>query len=110
MIQPVPKPNHSRRVPKRSARNSFSKSTRNAIYERDNGQCQMCGGIGTEIHHVVFRSQGGRGVETNGLTLCRSCHRRVHDDVELAEYWVDVFADKYGPNFYKDRYDLEREI
>lgn len=103
----VPKPNHKRRVPKRSARNSFPSYVRKKIYERDGGRCQQCGGIGTEIHHVVFRSQGGRGVETNGLTLCTPCHRRVHDNAALADYWIDVFADRYGPNFYKDKYDLE---
>lgn len=110
MTKPVPKPQHKRRAPKRSARNSFSKTTRQKIYERDDGKCQMCGGVGTEIHHVVFRSQGGRGVFTNGLTLCQPCHRKVHDDADLANYWVDVFADRYGSNFYKDKYDLGREL
>lgn len=105
----VPKPQHKRRVPKQSSRNTFPKSVRKAIYERDNGKCQVCGGIGTEIHHVMFRSRGGRGVETNGLTLCHTCHSKIHQDNELAEYWINVFADRYGPNFFRDEYDLERK-
>lgn len=102
----VPKPEHNRRVPKRSARNNFSKSVRQAVYERDNGICQMCKGKGTEIHHVFFKSRGGRGVITNGLTLCQPCHRKVHMSGELTDYWIDVFVDRYGPRFYKDDYDV----
>src|SRR5690606_19113769 len=105
----VPKPQHKRRVPKQSNRNAFPKSVRKAIYERDNGKCQICGGIGTEIHHCVPRGRQGRGVYTNGLLLCSPCHRRIHADNELLEYWINVFADRYGPNFFRDEYDLERK-
>lgn len=106
MFNPIPKPVHRRRVPKRGERGKFDAKTRQKIWERDNGLCQMCFSPGTEIHHVKFRSQGGRGVFTNGLTLCQSCHRKVHDDRELAEYWISVFVDRYGADFYKDEYDV----
>lgn len=103
---PVPKPQHNRRAPKQSSRNNFNKSVRDAVYERDNGLCQMCMSKGTEIHHVVFKSRGGRGVATNGLTLCQHCHRKVHMNAELTDYWIEVYADRYGPGFWKDEYDL----
>ena len=106
MFNPVPKPSFKRRVPKRSDRGKFDEKTRERIIERDQGLCQMCFSPGAEIHHVKFRSQGGRGVYTNGLTLCQSCHRKVHDDRELAEYWINVFVDRYGADFYKDEYDV----
>ena len=105
MARPVPKPVHKRRVPKRVNRGKFSKAVRDKVYERDQGRCRMCGRLGTELHHVVFRSQGGRGVFTNALTLCSKHHREVHDNAELADYWVHIFTDWYGQGFWKDEYD-----
>lgn len=101
----VPKPKHARRVPKQSKRNEFNNKVRKEILERDNGQCQMCLGKGEEIHHIFLKSRGGRGVFTNGLTLCHNCHRRVHDDNGLIDYWIDVFTDRYGHGFWMDEYD-----
>lgn len=101
----VPKPNHGRRVPKRSQRNNFPKSVRREAYERDGRRCQQCGGVGTEIHHCMPKGRGGRGVLTNALTLCSPCHRRVHDDNELLDYWINVYTDRYGDGFWKDEWD-----
>ena len=100
-----PKPNHKRSKPKRGERGKFDNKTRQAIWERDQGLCQQCFRKGEEIHHVKYRSQGGSGVFTNGLTLCQSCHRKVHTDADLNDYWINVFVDRYGPSFYKDEYD-----
>lgn len=105
IINPVPKPSFKRRVPKRAKRNEFSTKVRKQILERDNYHCQMCKGRGEEIHHVFLKSRGGRGVFTNGLTLCGSCHRKVHNDNELIDYWIDVFTDRYGYGFWMDEYD-----
>jgi len=104
-LSPVPKPVHRRRVPKQAKRNEFSKKVRDQIIERDQGKCRNCGGIGTEIHHVVFRSQGGRGVFTNGLLVCHHCHRRIHDHKILANKWKFLFEQEYGPDYYKDKWD-----
>lgn len=106
-FNPVPKPNHDRRAPKQSVRNEFKPSVRKQIYERDNGICRECGRRGEEIHHVVFRSRGGRGVFTNGLTLCNSCHRRIHLNNDLANKWIERFKRRYGNDFYKDEWDKE---
>ena len=104
----VPKPSHKRRVPKQSKRNEFSSKVRKEILNRDNGQCQMCLGKGEEIHHVFLKSRGGRGVFTNGLSLCHKCHRNVHNDNGLIDYWIDVFTDRYGHGFWMDEYDKVR--
>lgn len=101
----IPKPIHKRRVPKKGNRGNFSRSVRNQVYERDNGQCRQCGAKGEEIHHVYFKSRGGRGVFTNGLTLCHSCHRKVHMSAENTQYWIDRFTEEYGEDFYKDEWD-----
>jgi 5-methylcytosine-specific restriction endonuclease McrA len=56
-------------------------ATRSAVLERDLFQCQVCGTGGEnrlQIHHVVFRSQGGTHAASNLVTLCFRCHRLVH--------------------------------
>lgn len=102
---PVPKPSFKRKAPKKSVRGNFNRQTRQKIYERDEGLCRNCGSIGEEIHHVKYRSQNGRGVYTNGLTLCSYCHRKVHRERELSEHWMNKFEELYGKDYYKDEWD-----
>lgn len=106
-VRAVPKNPYKRRKPTRKKRNNFSREVRKQIYERDNGLCQECGSRGTEIHHVKFRSQGGRGVVTNGLLLCADCHRKIHKIRKFAKKWQEIFEDRYGSDYYKDEWDLE---
>lgn len=101
----VPKPNHFRRKPKLGKRGTFDNQTRINIYIRDNGKCRQCGSLGEEVHHIRFKSQQGRGVYTNGLTVCSSCHRKIHNNHDLAKYWMGWAIDQYGPDYFKDRYD-----
>ena len=56
-------------------------SHREAILNRDNYTCQICGKKNTrlEVHHVIFRSQGGTDDENNLITLCEDCHSAIHD-------------------------------
>lgn len=60
---------------------------RNAVYIRDNWTCQHCGsrssaGNAVELHahHIKLFSQYPelRTDVSNGLTLCKRCHRKVH--------------------------------
>lgn len=55
-------------------------SRREAIIHRDNYTCQCCGKKDTrlEVHHIIFRSQGGTDDENNLITLCKDCHAKVH--------------------------------
>ncbi len=46
---------------------------------RDGWRCQHCGRIGnSELHHQVFRSQGGDNSPENLITLCSTCHAELH--------------------------------
>lgn len=101
----VPKLIHKRRIPKKTDRGKFSQSTRAIIIERDQGLCQICMSEGQSVHHIIYRSQMGRGVYTNGIVLCADCHTKVHRDRELSDYLVNMFADRYGAGFWKDGYD-----
>lgn len=50
------------------------------VRQRDNDTCQICGGFGTDAHHI--RSTGYypdlSNDPDNGVTLCRFCHLHVH--------------------------------
>ena len=59
---------------------SFS-SRREAVLHRDKYTCQICGKkhARLEVHHIIYRSQGGTDDENNLITLCESCHSAIHD-------------------------------
>lgn len=47
---------------------------------RDNYTCQQCkkkNGI-LNVHHIVYRSNGGSDDESNLITLCEDCHHKLH--------------------------------
>ena len=78
----------------------ISKRIRERIVERDNGRCVLCwSGYGVQIAHVVPRSRGGRGIETNLVLLCAICHDRYDHTVrrpEMREQIVEYLTDIYG--------------
>ena len=42
--------------------------------------CRDCGSrINIELHHIAYRSQGGKDTPENLCYLCPGCHRRIHD-------------------------------
>lgn len=55
---------------------------REAVYLRDNFTCQLCGQVGgqLEAHHIrPFATYPSLRYEiSNGITLCKECHRRIH--------------------------------
>lgn len=58
-------------------------NTKAMVLNRDNYICQCCRGkhkdSKLEVHHIVFRSQGGSDEESNLITLCHTCHKDLHD-------------------------------
>ena len=54
-------------------------SYRELVLERDGWRCQACRSMQhLQVHHLKFRSQSGRDVEQNLITLCAECHERMH--------------------------------
>lgn len=51
------------------------------VLYRDGYQCQKCKTKKGKlcVHHVVFRSNGGTNVPSNLITLCESCHKKLHN-------------------------------
>ena len=49
------------------------------VRQRDRHRCRHCkSGNALHVHHIVFRSRGGGDVSANLITLCNTCHDRVH--------------------------------
>ena len=52
---------------------------RQQVLRRDRWRCQSCGAMSNlEVHHKQFRSQSGDDSEENLITLCTTCHARMH--------------------------------
>lgn len=45
-----------------------------AVHERDDGLCVNCGRAACLFHEVIFRSQGGKRMRQNMVSLCWDCH------------------------------------
>ena len=58
-------------------------NTKSAILHRDNYTCQCCKNkhkdSKLEVHHIIFRSNGGSDDHDNLITLCHTCHKALHD-------------------------------
>ncbi len=57
-------------------------NTKAMVLNRDNYTCQCCNGkhknSKLEVHHIVFQSRGGSDEESNLVTLCHTCHEKLH--------------------------------
>lgn len=57
-------------------------NTKAYVLNRDKYTCQNCKGKNKdnklEVHHIVFRSKGGSDEQENLITLCKTCHDKVH--------------------------------
>lgn len=110
-FNPVPKPIHKRRKPKRSSITRITKEVRKEVLERSEGKCERCGrssAYAFEFAHLINASQGGRGDDpTNIVLLCGpsvntgTCHN-------YADYTADGRAWKLGKlKELRVRYGLE---
>ena len=61
---------------------NISKDVKEAVYERDDGCCVLCGRPGLPNAHYIPRSQGGLGIERNIVTLCLECHSKYDQSAE----------------------------
>ncbi len=51
------------------------------LFAKQKGKCYDCGkplGWGSALHHIIFRSHGGKTDAENCVLLCLSCHMARH--------------------------------
>lgn len=106
--QPINADRQGDKPPARSVRNEFSTAAREKIKKVFGLSCNdpHCGRPAVDMHHVVYRSQSGRGVWRNGIPLCDLHHDKVHENKEYREMLTELRIIQYGPHFYKDKWDL----
>lgn len=83
MLNPCPKPQHRSKSHKASP---IPEKIRQQVIDRDI-YCQGCGKPGVHIHHIIFRSAGGKHTLNNLVYLCDVCHRMAHAYRKWREHW-----------------------
>lgn len=67
---------------------SSTQQWRKSVFKRDKYTCQSCGdnrGGNLRAHHIKEYAKFPklRHVVNNGITLCETCHIKVHSNIEL---------------------------
>jgi 5-methylcytosine-specific restriction endonuclease McrA len=71
--------NQNRKLPPIRLEQRDYQELRERVLRRDSWRCSFCGSMKSlEIHHQRFRSRSGEDTEENLITLCASCHSRMH--------------------------------
>ena len=71
-----------------------------AVWERDEGLCQKCGGQGSSPpHHIAYGGTGRKRVHRveNLITLCMDHHTEAHSTRAMRTWTEDWSRNKYGP-------------
>lgn len=71
-FNPVPKPNHSRRKPKRRQITRITEKVRDEVLRRSGWKCESCGASNAyafEMAHLINASHGGRGDDPKNIAL-----------------------------------------
>lgn len=80
---------------------NFTDKIKAKIFERDSYSCVRCGtrrGLERTPHHVIFKSQGGKGDKRNGATVCMECHRLAHTKREIRRWFEQWQIDNLDDN------------
>jgi len=79
MPVPKPKPQVIIKRERRGALAHVRRAVRDTVWRRDGGRCRACQRRrGQHVHHLRYRSHGGRWTTANCLLLCHACHQDVH--------------------------------
>lgn len=81
---------------------SISMRVYKEVVKRDNHHCVVCGKIRRlHCHHVIHRSEMGKGVPENLVMLCEECHYNIHNNPRLMNN-LNEYVMAYLKHHYKD--------
>ena len=63
------------------------------IYKGEFIPCEVCGAIAVDIHHVLFKSQGGTDDIENLVALCRYDHDVAHGKIHGVQLTKEALFD-----------------
>ena len=67
---------------KKEGRSFFWSSIASSIIVRDNMACRLCGSKeNLTVHHMIPVAVGGTSEDWNLITLCHTCHMKVHSSL-----------------------------
>lgn len=76
------------------------------VHERDGYRCLVCGSYnGEPVAHFIRRSQGGKGVAENVVTLCYRCHMMFDQGCDRRA--IEAHLERYLRSKYPD-WDREK--
>ena len=97
----------------RSKATDIPMSVKRRVFERDKGRCVICGNsYNVEPNaHIVRRTKGGLGIETNIITLCNSlttnkCHYRFDNGTKKEHEDMLKIIIRYMKSIYPN-WDIE---
>jgi 5-methylcytosine-specific restriction endonuclease McrA len=67
-------------TPKPRKESRLDAGLRQRVRSRDGGVCRWCGVRGEQIHHILYRSQGGPDHPGNLILLCAKHHMQAHSN------------------------------
>lgn len=73
----------------------YQSQIRQAVLDRDEHTCQICGKVKTtrlHVHHILKRVSGGTDHLDNLITVCPSCHNKA-DKSLYDPCWINVRED-----------------
>ena len=64
----------------------------------DHNPCLVCGSRAVDIHHIKYKSRGGKDNIENLCALCRDCHTKAHQEI-IKEEELQKLNDEHMLNF-----------
>lgn len=96
---------------RRTKETNISPKTKDIVWERDGGKCIVCKYYpGMPCCHIVGRAHGGRGVETNLVTLCMEHHSLYDSGTREERDAIDGIVVRYMKSIYGDGWSKEDQV
>lgn len=99
---------------RRTKATDIPKRVKDAVWARDGGKCVICSYYPSNpCCHILSRAHGGRGIETNIVTLCNEHHRLFDSGTrEQREHYESIITAymkiHYGPKWRKEDQEYKK--
>lgn len=60
---------------------------RSAVLTQQDGLCQLCGELASEVHHINLATPENFFCRENLVGLCNACHKKIHTAYRAGITW-----------------------